>query len=79
MKKIDSILAEGEVTGHAHRLTVKTDVMERDDGVREFAIDTDVDLVHEEHGTVTLPAQEYESGIVREYDHFAEEARQVAD
>jgi hypothetical protein len=79
MKKYDSVIAEGEATGHAHRLAVKTDVYERDDGVREFSIERDTDLIHEEHDVITLPAQEYESGIVREYDYFEEEARQVMD
>ena len=34
---------------------------------------------HEEHNEVTLPAGKYRIGIVREYDHFAEMERRVAD
>lgn len=34
---------------------------------------------HEEHNEVTLPAGKYRIGIVREYDHFSEMERRVAD
>lgn len=73
-------VAEGEVTGHAHRAV--------GDGVAlyETAPDTlwlsapsGADVVHEEHRTITLPAGEYDRLIVREYDHFAEESRAVVD
>lgn len=40
---------------------------------------TPVTLLHEEHNPVSIPPGEYRIGIVREYDHFAEEARAVAD
>lgn len=36
-------------------------------------------LRHEEHGTHVLPPGEYLVRGVREYDHFAEEARRVID
>lgn len=36
-------------------------------------------LTHQEHGTIPLPAGEYAADRVREYDHYAEEARRVAD
>ncbi len=76
MKEIKSrTLAEGETTGHAHR--VKVQVMERGDGVRVFEGATDV--VHEEHKIITLPARKWNSDIVREYDYFAEMERQVRD
>jgi len=76
MKKLKNrVLAEGEVTGHAHRVTV--DVFEDDQGNKHFAGETDV--THEEHGKITLPNKKWVSGRVLEYDHFAEEARNVTD
>ena len=75
-KKLDTrVLAEGEVTGHAHRVGV--DVYEADDGVREFSGATTV--THEEHGPITLPADDYYADRVVETDHFADEARRVTD
>ena len=36
-------------------------------------------VTHEEHNAITIKKGDYEIGIVQEYDHFAEEARNVAD
>jgi hypothetical protein len=36
-------------------------------------------VVHQEHGPVTLPPGQYERRIVVEFDHLAEEARNVID
>lgn len=80
MKKLrEPILADGEVTGHAHRLSSGVEVFEREDGIREFELKHSDVLRHEEHGPITLAPQKYESGRVLEYDHFAEEAKIVAD
>jgi len=77
-KNVGKVLAEGEVTGHAHRLT-ETDVTELDNGVRVFDAASGDVLTHEEHGTVHLPPGEYAADRVVEQDHFAEEARRVVD
>jgi len=74
-KNVGNILAEGEATGHQHRVTVA--VMEREDGVREFNGATTV--IHEEHKPITLPARKWNSDKVLEYDYFAEMERQVRD
>jgi hypothetical protein len=74
----EPILAEGEVTGHAHRVA-GVSVYERPDGVRTFAAPKRVTVTHEEHGPIVLPKGKFASARVREYDHFLEEARQVAD
>ena len=79
MKKHKSVLAEGEATGHAHRLVDDVDVVERDDGVRIFSLEKGCDVTHEEHGVVKLPKGDYLADRVVEQDHFAEEARRVAD
>ena len=78
-KLADRVLAEGEATGHAHR--VKVDVYEEEDGLRSFAGPTEIS--HEEHRDIAISAlpdsEDYLSGRAQEYDHFAEEARQVRD
>ena len=75
-KKLDEkVLAIGEATGHAHRVTV--DVYEQEDKTRTFLGPTTV--THEEHRPVVLPQKEFASGIVVEYDHFAEEVKNVQD
>jgi len=70
-----NVLAEGETTGHAHRVQVK--VMERIDGLREF--DGATTITHEEHKPITLPEKKWVSGIVQEYDYLAEMSRNVRD
>jgi hypothetical protein len=78
-KKLDRpVLAEGEVTGHAHVLDGLVDVFEVD-GVREFYLRDETRLVHEEHRVIDIPAGEFQSGVAMEYDHFAEEAKRVVD
>jgi hypothetical protein len=80
MKKLDKpVLAEGEVTGHAHVLDADVDVIELDNGNREFSTGIPVTIKHEEHKPVALPGGAMESGRVMEYDHFAEEAKRVQD
>lgn len=73
------VLAEGEVTGHAHRLqdpaagqvfTVGSDLY------LEVLAET-ATIVHEEHGPVTLPRGGYVIRIQREYS--PQEIRRVVD
>ncbi len=83
MKKIERgsrgfVLAEGEATGHAHRVGNNIDLYE-DGGVRYINSKETFTVEHEEHGAITIEKGAYEIGIVQEYDHFAEEARNVAD
>jgi hypothetical protein len=68
-KSHGGVLALGEVTGHAHRLA--------DPGQAEvFTIDQQMyldvpsggaEIIHEEHGTITLPRGAYAVRIQREY------------
>ena len=81
-RKLDKpILAEGEVTGHCHRLSDKVDVFQTKDDTKEFDLENPTDLVHEEHGTITLSPGQFESDQVLEYDPFEQEAgkRKVID
>lgn len=81
--KKDGILAEGEATGHKHRVV--------DQGAQVFTEvygDTSLmlvtgdktEVIHDEHGTVVLPPKKsFRVDKVLEYDHFKEEARPVSD
>jgi hypothetical protein len=78
-KKLDRpVLAEGEMTGHAHMLDGEVDVYDID-MIREFTLKDETRLVHEEHETIEIPPGEYQSDTAVEYDHFAEEAKKVRD
>ncbi len=80
LKKLDHlILAEGEVTGHAHRVTGDAVLMEAIDGLLLEVFGKGATVTHEEHGHLTLAPGTYKVGKIREYDHFAEEAREVRD
>lgn len=79
------ILQEGEATGHAHRLHgndfqvfAKPDKLSNADQ-KYLRIVRPTYLKHEEHKEIQLPSGDYEVRIVREYDHFDEEARRVVD
>jgi hypothetical protein len=73
------VLAEGEVTGHAHRLADPSSGQVFAVG-SELYLEVSADsatIVHEEHGPVTLPRGGYEVRIQREYS--PREIRQVVD
>jgi uncharacterized cupin superfamily protein len=73
-------LAQGEHSGNHHTITYGDAVLYEHEGTLFLRVDSDeAILTHQEHNTVTIPKGDYEIGIVREYDHFAEEARRVAD
>ncbi len=75
--KDEIVLAEGEATGHAHRITLPGVEELAKDGVR-YLRTHDVALVkHEEHDTVAVPPGEYKIVQQREYSPTA--IRAVAD
>lgn len=74
------VLAYGEVTGHAHAI--------RDVGAELYGSDLDarflevlaeggVELVHEEHATITIPPGAYR--VIRQREYSPESERWVAD
>ena len=82
------ILQEGEYTGHAHRLMFRHEdkaigsgtVYQHPESLQKyFELKEPTALRHEEHKEIVVPAGRYEVRIVKEYDHFLEEARNVAD
>lgn len=81
-KKSDTnVLQEGEATGHAHRLFDGDYQVYEEPKTKQkhLRLLTPTALRHEEHKEIILPPGDYHIGIVREYDHFSEEARRVAD
>ena len=80
-KKLNHLtLAKGEATGHHHTITEGEAELYEHEGTLFLKVVSDkATLTHQEHHAIEIPQGEYEIGIVREYDHFAEEARNVAD
>lgn len=72
------VLAEGEATGHAHKVEDDIALFEKD-GTLYVGSEEGFTVEHEEHGAITVEKGTYEIGNVQEYDHFAEEARAVVD
>jgi hypothetical protein len=80
--KTDGIVAYGEVTGHCHKVIVDGElvkVIENEKGELYVKAQKPFSVVHEEHKTIEVPAGVWKIGKVREFDHFAEEARFVQD
>lgn len=75
----NGIVQHGEATGHAHKLTGNFEYFETPQKTRHLRLLEPVALTHEEHNKIIIPPGEYRIGIVTEYDHFDEEARQVVD
>mgnify|MGYP000851224130 CR=1 FL=1 len=79
-KRKDTNLAEGEVTGHAHRCSGDdVSVFDCDGGLRLLNAPYGCEVTHEEHKTVHIEPGQYDIVIAQEYDPFEDEARKVAD
>jgi hypothetical protein len=74
-----AIVAYGEATGHMHEVIGEGVAVYEENGTLYVSAPNGGIIQHEEHKTITLPPGEYQIGIVREFDHFAEEARNVKD
>ena len=77
------VLAEGEHTGHHHRIsdTGGVALMEAPGGLRFLVNETEDDVViqHEEHKPVTVAPGIWQVGQVREKDWFADMVHTVRD
>jgi len=63
------VLAEGEVTGHAHRISEgDADLYEKDGKIYLSVKSETAALTHEEHSKIDLPKGDYEIGIQQEYE-----------
>lgn len=76
----DRVVAKGDSNGHAHRIGVASPakLFLINEEMYLTALDTCI-IEHEEHKSILLPPGTYFIYKVREYDHFAEEARDVVD
>lgn len=72
------VLAEGEATGHAHRVDAG-DLFVAKDGKHYLRLELPATVTHEEHDPVALEPGIYEVDRVREVDPFSEEIRYIAD
>jgi len=73
------VLAEGEVTGHAHRIASRHATLYRTESDARFLrVTAPVSLKHEEHSPVEIPVGDYQIVIHTEYEP-GELPRQVAD
>ncbi len=70
------VIVEGEATGHAHRLTGGT-ILEAPDGTLYLNITRTAQVVHEEHGPITLDPGLWL--VVRQREYSPEAIRSVAD
>lgn len=76
VKKNDRVLAEGEATGHVHKLDCG-DVYEKN-GVLYFRVEeTETRLAHPEHGTMIFVPGEYK--VIRQREYIPSGWRHVAD
>jgi hypothetical protein len=74
------VLAEGETTGHAHRLEAElADLLEDATGRRFVTMELPGRLVHEEHAAIDVPPGVYEVVRQREYVPEQRAVRRVAD
>jgi len=48
-------------------------------GIMYILVKDNSELKHEEHHTIVIPEGLYVKSIVKEYDHFLEESREVVD
>lgn len=81
-KKTDNnrtVLAYGEVTGHAHAIYTKTVRLYKGENPFEqfLAVVKDSELRHEEHDTINLPAGFYK--VIQQREYQPEEIRAVRD
>jgi hypothetical protein len=79
-KRPNLVLAEGEVTGHKHRISDgKAELYERDGVVYLRVLSPTALLTHEEHHAVTIPQGNWAVRVQREYEPNTENWRSVAD
>ena len=72
------VLAEGEVTGHAHRIEAPeiAELYDSDRGVY-LTVERATRLVHEEHGAIVLEPGAYR--VARQREYTPDSIRNVAD
>ena len=78
--KKEIILADGEITGHKHRiLDLSGAELKQANGKMYLHLEEPKDLIHEEHGKLRIEPGDYEIDRVKEYNPFEDEIRKVRD
>lgn len=75
----NGILAHGEVTGHAHRISdlAGAELYECSEGMFLSVTEEGISIVHEEHSPISLPLGDYK--VIRQRQYSPGEIRNVAD
>jgi len=73
------VIMEGEATGHNHQVVSGVAALILLKEKKFLEVFSKSVLKHQEHETIEIPVGKYEINRKREYDHFEEEAREVAD
>ena len=77
----DVIVAEGELTGHSHKVQGKgVQLLERaEDKTLFLNVIWPSTITHQEHQEIEISPGLYEIGRIKEYDYFEAQARLVRD
>lgn len=79
-RKHDPLLVEGEATGHHHSIATKAGWMVYMVGLEMYLRNKqEIEIKHQEHGPIMLPAGDWKIDQVKEYDHLREISRRVVD
>jgi len=80
-KRKNNHLAEGEATGHYHKVGPNAEVFEDAFGDDSLKVITEeaTEVEHQEHGTIQLPPGKYRSDQVLVYDSASEAVRRAVD
>jgi hypothetical protein len=73
------VLAEGEVTGHAHVIEDDEAELIQIGEKMLLSLGRKTTLFHEEHGPIELESGFYEVDKINEYDYFSQMVRKVVD
>ena len=80
MKKLKHlVLAEGEVTGHSHKVVEGVAELYQDNRLKMLRAKSKVKIGHEEHKPIEIPVGDWNVGKVQEQDHFEKIIREVED
>ncbi len=78
-KRKDGVLADGEVTGHAHTAIGENVEVYGNDIKRMLLAPKGCHVTHQEHKQIDLPAGKYVTDRVAQYDYDTEERKVVRD
>lgn len=74
----DGVIARGEASGHSHRLKPNQQVvLMLLGGLMYIRAKSRADIVHEEHGTITLPPGDYK--VIRQREYVPDSYKTVSD